>query len=210
MPGYNLVCRNRQINTRGGVAIYIKDTFKFKRRYDLEVNVDGEFESIIIEAEFNNSKVIVGEIYRVPNTSESDSISRYDTILNTLLNNKMDTMLGTDQNFDYVNIDQHKNTCELLNTFITSGFLPVITHPTRVTRTTSTLIDNIYINGKVDKYNINSAVLNCDISDHFPVCIFYGKKTQPSKQRLCITSRHLNDVKIVEITNSLGSVNWNY
>ena len=81
ISGYNLFTNNRSAGKRGGVAIYIRDNISAKIRPDLEVNVENEFESIFIEATFAGEKTIIGEIYRVPNTNESDSIDRYDAIL---------------------------------------------------------------------------------------------------------------------------------
>ena len=66
---------------RGGVAIYINSNLNFTRHNDLEIFLDGQFESIFIEIKSKASPLIVGEIYRVPNTSEHDSIERYETIL---------------------------------------------------------------------------------------------------------------------------------
>ena len=68
IDGYEMITRNRITNTKGGVAIYLRNNVTFKRRDDLEINIDGVFESIFIETTLNNTKTIVGEIYRIPNT----------------------------------------------------------------------------------------------------------------------------------------------
>ncbi len=119
IPGYNLLCNNRQ-NLRGGVAIYINSKHNFKRREDLEIFVPGQFESLFIEIQSKASSLIVGEIYRVPNTNELISIKRYDTIVKKLMNYK-NVIIESDHNFDYFNLDCHRNTEDLLNTFISSG-----------------------------------------------------------------------------------------
>ena len=61
----------------------------------------------------------------------------------------------TDHNFDYINIDQHKNTQNLFD------FLPIITKPTCITRTSATLIDNIYVSTERQPH-IHSAILMVD------------------------------------------------
>ena len=53
-------------------------------------NYDGEFETIFIEAQVNNTNVVVGEIYRIQNTNECKSLARYETILNKLNDTKSD------------------------------------------------------------------------------------------------------------------------
>ena len=77
---YNLICSNRQ-SLRGGVAIYINSKLNFTRRNDLEIFLAGQFESLFIEIKSKASPLIVGEIYRFPNTNEHDSIERYETFL---------------------------------------------------------------------------------------------------------------------------------
>ena len=67
---------------------------------DLECNIENEFESLFIEARLGNNDIIVGEMYRVPNTNEVDSIHRYNSILNKLSNERKEILIVTDQNFD--------------------------------------------------------------------------------------------------------------
>ena len=109
LPGYTFISRQRQHGKRGGVWIYVKNDINFTRREDLEINVDGEFESIFIETQ-NKTKnnIIVGEIYRVPGTNEANSVNKYEMILSKISNTKNDILIGTDQNFDYLKFDQNK------------------------------------------------------------------------------------------------------
>ena len=80
IDSYNLVCKNRD-SKGGGVAIYVHDSLNFKERPDLSVNVQKEFESIFIEVKQTPRPIIVGEIYRVPNTNEAISIDRFITVI---------------------------------------------------------------------------------------------------------------------------------
>ncbi len=47
IPGYRFYHKSRKNETRGGVAVYIKDTLKVKLREDLCTFCEGEFESIL-------------------------------------------------------------------------------------------------------------------------------------------------------------------
>jgi len=210
IPGYNFVYKNRKTNCRGGVAIYIKDSIKFSNRPDLEINHDGEFESIFIEATVNNNttSVLVGEVYRVPNTSESVSVERYEHIINKLTSTGKDLILCTDQNFDYFKVDKHKHSLDLLNGFISGGIIPTITEATRVTPLTSTLIDNIYVKFK-DLQNVKSGIISCDISDHFPVFMFHGRAKKPIKEPVTIQTRSLEE-NLDKIKAALVEVDWSF
>ena len=120
----------------------------------MSINIEGEFESIIIEIKNKASKnIIIGEIYRVPNTSVRESIVRYEKIMTDIANTKNDIIIATDQNFDYMKINQNSAISDLMDVFYTLGILPTITRPTRITHSSATLIDNIYI--KRCKYDLS-------------------------------------------------------
>ena len=107
LPGYSFVHNCRKSMAKGGIALYISDDFTFIERSDLSINIEGEFESIIIEIKNIASKniiifIIIGEIYRVPNTSVRESIARYEKIMTDIANTKNDIIIATDQNFDYM------------------------------------------------------------------------------------------------------------
>jgi hypothetical protein len=127
IPGYQFVCKNRGRGRGGGVALYIWEEFQFSIRDDLSFNFDLEFESVFVEVGYHTHKCIVGEIYRVPNTNEKLSLQRYEAILANVSNYNGDVMIGTDQNFNYLDIERHTNTRDLLNICITAGFIPTIT-----------------------------------------------------------------------------------
>lgn len=213
LQGYTFVCRNRSNMARGGVAIYIRDEIEFTERRDLEIYVEGEFESIFIEIENSGSlkpRTVVGEIYRVPNSNPETSIERYDEVL-MKLKDTSNVIIGTDQNFDLLKINTQKHTANLYDTMFSNQVIPTITKPTRFTSHSATLIDNIYI-----KYNpkleIDSAILVDDISDHLPVfCLIKHCVRKPvTKEPLIFYKRRLNDKSINIIKETLDSINWDY
>ena len=67
-------------------------------------------------------------------------------------------------NIKLINYNDYKNTGNFLDTIFSQSFLPYITTPTRITRNTKTLIDNIYYNKPLN--NIISGNLSSIISDH--------------------------------------------
>jgi len=209
IPGYTLECKNRKSLSRGGVAIYIKNGIKYNRCDEIGINIEGEFESIFVDVISRPKHVIVGEVYRVPNTSESKSVEYYKSIINKINNLKTHCMLGTDQNFDLLKLETHKNTADLFNSFITAGLIPGITLPTRITHSTSTLIDNIYTNLS-DTMTTHSAVLTYDISDHLPVLILIGNITKPKNSPLTIKCRPTDDHTMQNTLTYLKNTNWDY
>ena len=53
-------------------------------------------------------------------------------------------VIGTYQNVDYKRVHKNQISSDLLNFFFTAGVSPTIKHPTRITHTSCTIIDNIY------------------------------------------------------------------
>ena len=51
-----------------------------------------------------------------------------------------------DMNINILNYENHTDTNGFLDLMYSKGMYPVITRPTRITKTSSTLIDNIFIN----------------------------------------------------------------
>ena len=120
IPGYSFIHNSRKTRIRGGVAMYILDEFTFKERPDLAINHEGEFESIIaeIEPKQGGKKLMLAEIYRIPNTSQRESIARFESIMTGLQNTNSDIMMGSDTNFDFMKVGSDRNISDLLDIFI--------------------------------------------------------------------------------------------
>lgn len=208
LDGYNLICKNRKNGSRGGVAIFANTSIPYKIRDDLALNVDNEFESLFIECQYKMTPVVVGEIYRIPNSNVKLSIERFHTIMNRLKSIKSDIILGTDQNFDLLKYNSDNNTKELLDGFISSGLLPTITKPTRITHKSATLIDNIYLKG-CNCYTYSANIINYDISDHLPVIIYAGKAINTCKpESKAFDKRTWSDDALSGIMNDMLSWDW--
>ena len=128
---------------------------------------------------YEDNSVIIGEIYRVPNTSVHLSLERYEQIMSKLTGTKP-VIIGTDQNFDFLKIGTHVHIEELLNTYLSSSLLPTINKPTIIAHTSATIIDNLFV-----KYNHNldmhSGIIISDMSDHLPIFCFLSYKKQKRK-----------------------------
>ena len=70
-----------------------------------------------------------------------------------------------DFNINLITYKDDKNTGNFLDTMFSQSLLPYVTTPTRITRNTKTLIDNIHYNKPLN--NIISGNLSSMISDHW-------------------------------------------
>jgi hypothetical protein len=88
--------------------------------------------------------------------------------------------------------------------------VPTITKPTRITHTSATLIDNIYV--RHQSMDLYSGIIPFNISDHFPVFCLIGqtKKSPAKRQPLMFTHRTIDDNAIARIRGELIETDWSY
>ena len=67
----------------------------------------------------------------------------YDSISKQLQDSNKHTIIGTDQNADYIKIDTTQILKNVSMFFLSNGFIPTMTKPTRIAHATATLIDTI-------------------------------------------------------------------
>jgi hypothetical protein len=92
--------------------------------------------------------------------------------------------------------------------FSLSVHFPVIQRPTRVTHTSATLIDNIYVKS-IDYENVDSRILTCDISDHFPIIACLGiRNNVKHKEPLTFSHRRFNADQLDHLSNKLKAASW--
>ena len=59
--------------------------------------------------------------------------------------NPSNIIIGLDHNLDFLKSAKHGPTNDFIETNLNFGMIPTLTRPTRITKTTATLIDNILV-----------------------------------------------------------------
>ena len=123
-------------------------------------------ESTFIEILNKKQKnLIIGCVYKHPKHEVKDfTNNNMMSLLDKLSNENKDIMIMGDLNVNLINCNDDKNISNFLETMRSHSFLPFITNPTRITRNTKTLIDNIFYNKPLN--DIMSGNLSSIISDH--------------------------------------------
>ena len=112
-----------------------------------------------------------------------------------------------DFNINLLNYDSDKEVSEFLDLFCSNPFLPAITKPTRITRKTKTLIDNIFYNSV--NQNITSGNLTVSISDHLPQFLFTQSKLPQEKEvKPTLFKRNFNNFDPDNFILDLLDVDW--
>ena len=190
IQGYNVERSDREHRKGGGVAVLISTRCKYKRRKDLEQFNCNSFESCFIELENWKSNLVIGSIYRPPNTDADRFIEIYKDVKKTCTIQKTDLILGLDHNLDLLKSNLHRPTLTFLETVYEQGMIPMITKPTRISSNTATLIDNILLDQRLAD-NSTSGIFVDNTSDHFP-CYALLTNINPSRRKqLEVTSRDI-------------------
>ena len=86
--------------------------------------------------------------------------------------------------------------------------IPTINKPTRVTKKTATAIDHIITNSFVEN-TFKTAIIKTDVSDHFPICIFFPSTNLFTKNDVIYQyKRTINDKKIEAFLQNLYQYDW--
>ena len=82
IPNYNLISRLHIYKKGGGVAILVNMKIKYLTQEDLILTENKNYESVIIEIISKNPKhIIMGSLYRPPNTSETEFLNSNNELL---------------------------------------------------------------------------------------------------------------------------------
>ena len=209
LPGYNYVHKYRKHKTGGGVGIFVNDRIQFT---DVKTEILYEcIEHVVVNITTKNDKrpITIGSLYRVPNTNDSKFVEEYNCLLKELYKKSKSKklILGMDHNLDFLKHSTHKRTHDFIELNLDNNLLPTITRPTRITKMTVTLIDNIIVSHSL-MVNSESRIIIDDISDHLPSLLKLKDTLQNDRYTKTVTSRKLNDKTLKKLNNTLTSQNW--
>lgn len=212
LSGYKFISQPTLSNA-GGVGFYVNENLSFHLRSDFsKTTVD--FESLWIELQSSlHHIIIIGVIYRHPNSDTQSFLSYLNNVLQNINNENKYCMVLGDFNFNLLNFDSHSDTNEFLNILGSFFFSPHILQPTRITDHTATLIDNIFLNS-VSHHTI-SGNLTYDLTDHLPNFIILNKFSVLPKNFSIFQRDYSNynesslihDVECIDWDSELGNCN---
>ena len=183
IPGYQMYNTNRTHRMGGGVAVLISTGIQSRKL--LIPSHSTNQEHCFVEIKTATRPIIVGSIYRPPNTNSIEFTNWLQDIIKSF-GTASDFIIGLDHNMDLLKSDRHRRTQELIHTILDDGMMPTITQPTRLSHTSATLIDNILINQKENE-NYDSYVLIDNISDHLPcACVLHDVKASKKDTKAII------------------------
>ena len=208
IPGFDLYIRNRNSTSKtlngGGIAIYVNRDLIAKRRHDLETI---ELEVLWMElCPFKSKRsLIIGGIYRPPNSDKNYDVQLGMNIENASMQGKETLILG-DFIIDY--LDTCSKHHRLVKCLLSLSFQQHIIDATRPI--SGKVLDHIWSNRP--EFLSHCSTADIFISDHLPVCClrrfkkFCGKFMQT---HTVMTYRDMKNFDEEKFRSSLQNVPWN-
>ena len=147
-------------------------------------------------------------MYRPPNSNIQTFLASYNSIL-CAIKKKQPTniIIGLDHNLDFLKSDTHEPTNDFIQNNLDFGLIPYVTRPTRITQSTATLIDNIFVSQNLCGKYVSNILIN-DASDHLPVvCSLSNLKTM-KKEPIKLTSRDTRKKNMQALKRQLENQDW--
>lgn len=209
IDGYNTEYINRKNKHGGGIIIFINNQFSINKINELSFSENGYMDALALEVQVNNTKFNVACIYKPPSVNIHEFTNKFSNYVE-LLSTKDKCYICGDFNIDLLKYESQNGSKNFVEQLFTSGYYPVISKPTRITNSSSTLIDNIWTNDLSNAPDTISGILVDDISDHFP--IFYtikdGKKNSKGNNEFKYVTQE-KELNIQKMSEILLTTNWN-
>jgi len=202
LPGFQILRRDRTRNG-GGVALFCRDSFNFKRRDDLS---DNSIECIWAEiTPPHRSPILVCAIYN-PNGKDAEFSEKLSNMLSNVSMVENEIIVLGDFNCDYSPNVTTKEVNDLKFSTEMYQLQQLICLPTRVTPSTKTIIDLFYTT-KPELY-CESGVIQTSLSDHY--MIYAIRQCKPAKdQHRSIDYRCFKSFNEEKFVDDLFCVPWN-
>ena len=207
LDGYSFIHNDRLKSRGGGVGLLIRDSLNIILRPDLNLQAD-LCESLFIEICLPLKKnIVVGIIYRDPNFSIKQFNDPINDCMEKIQSEIKNVYIMGDFNIDLLKSSYLKNINEFVNIVYDNSLRPLIDKPTRLSNSSTTLIDNIFTN--VYDRQVRSGILYNDITDHFPIFqITLDYDLQNYNSSNVIPSRKINDETINSFKSDLSITDW--
>ena len=199
-------------NTRnsGGLTVYISNKFNNCFVRDDLCLISESIEILVIEIPNKDKNIVVGVIYRRPGTSFQNFFNKFSNVVDILRSENKHCYFAGDFNIDLLCLQQSQQVLSFVNLLLSANYQCIITHPTRVTSNSATLIDHIWTN---DAHNlINNGIIHSSISDHFPIFSTFNMNSVINKnectEKKCNSFRLISNDNLIEFKNELSDVSW--
>lgn len=204
IEGYNIYYNQGQLNQNDSVVIYTKQNINFNFT-NFKLNTSGVTLTKLC-FHFNDTTYGVTCGYRPPSSDIHCFLNDLEDYLLKNSTNQIELFLG-DINIDILKKDDNSSNL-YLSIFSTFGYESLINGYTRVTSSSMSCLDHIFIRNQVrNKFNSFSYILDADLTDHFPIMINLSNKNIMGQQRKSIT-KVVETINVDTFENRIKDIDW--
>ena len=205
LDGYDIVRKDRSRNG-GGVCIYLRSSINYKVRNDL---VPTELEAVCVEIIKPHSKpFLVTTVYRPP-SALSEFFDHFEKLIKAVDNENKEMYILGDLNCNMLKTNNDSNipTKKIKSLYELYQLTQLIDEATRITPTTTSLIDHIVTN--MPEKISDSGVIHTGISDHSLVFAI-RKISIVTKQENTLEIRKMKNFDEGKFIEELLKQHWEY
>ena len=208
LSSYKIISQPRVRSKGGGVAIYILDKFIFKPK-NIFCKVNKHIETLCIEILNKTGKpFLISSFYRPPCGKQINFHNSLRSIISKMSIQNKHIFFAGDLNLDAMCYEKFANTKNFFNSLFEYNIIPTIFKPTRITKTTSSAIDNILTNSVLGT-RFESGIFIADFSDHFPIFhVAHGVLSNNDNKKISVTKRNLCFKNLDKLKKKLHEEKW--
>ena len=172
---------------------------------------DKDKEILTIEIISKESKnMLLSCCYRPPKGVTENLTAYLTSIFKRIRNEKKESSVIGDFNLNCLNYNEDSNIKHFHHKVFELEFIPPIDKPTRVCKSSATMIDNIRTNCVFDN-TLKKAIIKSDILHHFPIIfIIETGKNQSKCQTLVYNKRDFNEANKAAFKQQLSLLHWRH
>ena len=205
MEGFHPLISSTRIDQEGGgLGLYISKLLHFEVCYQETKIVKGNYESQMVKIKIDNfHEIYILNLYRPPKGSIENFIENLTNQLCNLNETKRPFIICGDTN---LNLYDEKNGSirKYQDLLVDHCLYQLVKSPTRVTRTSSTLIDHVAVSAELYSTILNTKVIDTGISDHHTITTDLSIKKKKRKN----TTKVLNIHNIKKLKENLSYYPW--
>ena len=205
LSGYNFFHKDRDMKCRGGVGIYINE--KFPAKLIKLPNDLVQPEMIFTEITVGKIKIAIGVIYKSPLIPYGVYANMHENLVAVTSKYEHCLLIG-DMNIDF--LKQSSSALKFFKSYVTEPFAltQVINQPTRVTSSTSTLID-LMLTSSPENVKVHGVVDTPGISDHCLTYLSYSIKKPKFKPKM-VTRRDMRNFNTEKFLTDMANAHWEF
>ena len=186
-----------------GIGLFVNQSLNYNV---LEKISNEAFQALWVEISFVDQKnIICGIIYRQHN-SPDDFLTYLDRTIEKMVSDDKDVYIMGDFNIDLLKCETSQVSQDFLLSLRSCYLIPTVDKPTRLHRTSATLIDNIFVNN-LDKLLASGNIIS-DISDHFSQFCIRTSAKDKFRQVKNVKIRDYSRFSVDRFNDELSEIDW--